>query len=101
MAYSVCPTRAFERQLREALEYLAVELSNPGAASVLLDSVERQFALLASMPYAYPVDEALSERSDVTRRAPARGCRTPYSVDDQAKTVHPRVLRHVRQGVTP
>lgn len=41
MAYSVCPTRAFERQLREALEYLAVELSNPGAASVLLDSVER------------------------------------------------------------
>lgn len=65
------------------------------------DSVERQFALLASVPYAYPVDEALSERSDVTvRGAPARGCRTLCSVDDQSETVCPHILRHVRQGVS-
>ena len=53
MAYDLFVTEAAHEDLEEALSYIAGDLSNPGAASKLLDQVEAVYGQIKDFPMLY------------------------------------------------
>lgn len=53
MAYKLIETDLARGDLEAILEYLAVSLANPGAASAFADEVAKCYAALEQMPYLY------------------------------------------------
>ena len=52
--YKVLFTELAENDLKAAMEYIAVQLSDPTAAGDLLDEADKCISYLRSNPYIYP-----------------------------------------------
>ena len=61
MTYSVVIAGPAERDLDQALNYVADVLATPSAAASMLDELERLLALLADNPSLFGVDFKVSE----------------------------------------
>ena len=53
MAYKILVTDEFDADLDDILRYIAVSLSNPGAAAGLADELEKNYGLLEEHPYLF------------------------------------------------
>ena len=83
MAYSVVIADPAERDLDQALNYIANVLAAPGAASALLDEFERLLVLLADNPNLFGVDFDVSEAVAArVRHCMAKGYEIYYQVDE-------------------
>ena len=61
MAYEVLVSDPADRELDEAISYLAVTLAAPSAAKALLDGYESALQLLSDNPLLFGVDLFVSE----------------------------------------
>ena len=83
MAYSVVIADPAERDLDQALNYIANVLAAPSAAASLLDEFERLLVLLADNPSLFGVDFDVSEAVAVqVRHCMAKGYEIYYQVDE-------------------
>lgn len=69
MAYEVRLSSHANDELEDIVRYLAVSLDAPGAASAMLDELDRKLALLRTTPRMYPIDEDISELAGAEVRA--------------------------------
>ena len=76
-----------ERDIREAIEYIDVELQNPAAAENLLDEVEEAIFSLSDMPKRHPLanDDVLAGWG--IRFFPVQNYLVFYIVREETKTV--------------
>ena len=89
--YDLLITAAAEADLDCIVEYMAVKLANPSAASNFLDRVEACYQVLQTTPLAYALcsDDVLQAKQ--YRRAVINNFLLVFRIEDKHKTVH--VLR--------
>ncbi len=61
MAYEVVLSTHATDELEGIVRYLAVSPDAPGAASAMLDELDRKLSILRTTPRMYPIDEDISE----------------------------------------
>ena len=87
MAYKILTTDEFDVDLDEILRYIAVKLSNPGAASSLADELEKYYGLLEAHPYLFEESRDPLLRQRGYRKFIVGNYIALYLVDDQQQTV--------------
>ena len=95
--YNVVYLPTADRQLSDAIMYIARELGSPTAAEHLLDEVDRICESLADLPYRYslyPVTFALKKE---VRFVPVMNYILFYTVNEEEKTVEIWRFLHQRQ----
>ena len=88
MVYSLKITELANQELAEIVQYIAAELSNPDAASRLLDDVDRCYSNLLENPLMYEAcrDDRLAKTG--YRRAVIKNYVMVYRVDEREKIVY-------------
>ena len=86
--YELLLTDAAGQDLDSIVEYIAVKLSNPSAASAFLDSVEKCFVILRKTPLAYAecLDKVLQSKR--YRKAVINNYVLIYRVDADTRSVY-------------
>ena len=69
-----------EQDLMEAIAYIAYTLEAPGAASALLDEVEKTVEIISSFPYAFGLYRTDRPMKDEIRQAPVKNYMLYYTV---------------------
>ena len=87
MGYKLIETRLASQDLDNILEYMAVRLQNPAAASAFADAVEQCYSLLEHTPLMYEVCRDLRLRAKGYRKAVIRNYVLIYKVDEKNRTV--------------
>lgn len=82
MAYEVVMSALAEKELDNALSYIAVFLSSPHAALDLLDEYEAKLTLIAENPFLFSADAEISKiaRQEI-RKASVKNYLLYYFVD--------------------
>ncbi len=79
MAYNVKVTASAEKDLDAIISYIVQELSNPQAASHLLDEITRMYRMLADNPMVFPAcSQTLLQRY---RKVTVMRCVIIYRID--------------------
>ena len=87
MGYKLIETRLASQDLDNILEYMAVRLQNPAAASAFADAVEQCYDLLEHTPLMYEACRDLRLRAKGYRKAVIRNYVLIYKVDEKNRTV--------------
>ena len=87
MGYKLIETRLASQDLDNILEYMAVRLQNPAAASAFADAVEQCYDLLEHTPLMYEDCRNLRLRAKGYRKAVIRNYVLIYKVDEKNQTV--------------
>ncbi len=86
MGYKLIETRLASQDLDNILEYMAVRLQNPAAASAFADAVEQCYDLLEHTPLMYEACRDLRLRAKGYRKAVIRNYVLIYKVDEKNQT---------------
>ena len=92
MAFKIQTTENAQRDLDHIIEYIAVELANPSAASTLLDKVDKCCDDLSRMPYMYSECQRSRLKAMSYRKAILGNYIMVYRVDESTQTVY--ILRY-------
>ncbi len=87
MTYKVLITELAQRDLDTAVEYIAVQLSNPIAAGDLLDEVEKCFSYLRSNPFIYAKSADIRLEKEGYRKALVKNHILFFKVFEEDKKV--------------
>ena len=87
MGYKLIETRLASQDLDNILEYMAVRLQNPAAASAFADAVEQCYDLLEHTPLMYEACRDLRLCAKGYRKAVIRNYVLIYKVDEKDQTV--------------
>lgn len=95
--YRVVYLPTAQRQLEEAVLYIAHQLCAPDAAGALLDAVDEAVQSLRTMPYRFPLYPALYAMKREVRCLPVKGHNIHYVVCEDSKTVEIWRVLHQRK----
>ena len=91
--FTVQYSPAAQRDVREIIQYIAVNLGNPIAAEKLLKEIQKTTEIMASFPLAFPVCEIKRPLRHQYRKAVTQKYLIIYWVDNSQKTI--RIFRIV------
>lgn len=91
--FTVHYSPAAQRDVREIIQYITVNLGNPIAAEKLLEEIQKTTEIMASFPFAFPLCEIKRPLRHQYRKAGARKYLILYWVDESQKKI--RIFRVV------
>ncbi|XVG95965.1 type II toxin-antitoxin system RelE/ParE family toxin [Eubacteriales bacterium KG127] len=85
--YKILVSEKYYMDLKEILHYISRDLSDPLAASTLLDKIEKTIFSLSTMPYRYSIidDSYLAHKE--FRKCLIKNFIIFYKVDEESKTI--------------
>jgi toxin ParE1/3/4 len=87
MTYKIHITKAAERDLIAAADYIEFGLYNPTAANALLDEVDERICALSTQPKRYAIVDDPILREWHIRFLPVKNYLVFYTVSDEEQTV--------------
>ncbi len=95
MAYELIVSDPANRELDNAIGYIAVTLAAPGAATSLLEEYESALRLVADNPLLFGVDLYVSEAiGRQVRRCPVKRYGMYFTVDEDAGKIYIVAFTH-------
>lgn len=85
--YSIVITPYAEAQLKETVDYIAVELANPIAANTFIDRIQEKISRLKDYPEAYPLVKENPWNEIGVRKAIVKSFIVYFKVDDGRREV--------------
>ena len=85
--YEVIYLPTARKQLEGIVDFIAVELAAPDAASDFIDEVDKAVKSLAEMPYRHPIYHTSFAVLEEVRWISVKNCNVFYKVFEEDKTV--------------
>lgn len=100
MAYDVRMSVPARDEFNDAVTYIAERLASPRAMQAMVNEFEVAVSALETNPFAYPIDQAVSQRVGQTvRKIRVKNYLVFYRIKEEARRVEIISFLHMRQDI--